>query len=499
MGHRNKDVLSRQRRTEKRQQKVRKQKIRKQSKKRQRQRQAGRVRHVRKMVEAFSNCEGLPFEELLSGELIQQLMDELGLEYRERIYTPLVVLWAFLSQVINKDKSCDAAVLRVNQDRAQRGQRLASENTSSYCEARHGLSEELTYQLATQTGMGLARGAEWKWLWMNRHVFLVDGSTIDMPDTEENQAAYPQSSSQKEGLGFPSARIAALFSLATGAVIDAKIGPIKGKKTGENELFREMFDQLQSGDIVLGDCLYDSYRDIANLKLRSVDVVFGMKASRDCDFRTGEILGPDDHIVIWTKPKFDSNRMDHDAWKKLPDTLRMRELKIAVNIRGKLRVIRVVTTLLDSTVYSKEAVLQLFRQRWNVELDIRCLKTVLGMDHLTCKSPSMVRKEFWIYLLAYNLIRIRMAQAAVLHDKKPREISFTGARIAMAIWMPAIARETSPQVRAKMERHMLDTIASRTVGKRNGRSEPRKRKRRPSPKYPYLTKPRAQEQQRVAA
>jgi hypothetical protein len=191
--------------------------------------------------------------------------------------------------------------------------------------------------------------------------------------------------------------------------------------------------------------------------------------------------------------------MDRETWNKLPNTLRMRELKIVLHVRGKLRTIRVVTTLLDSSVYSKEAVLQLFRQRWNVELDLRCLKTVLGMDHLACKSPSMVRKEFYTYLLAYNLIRIRMAQAAALHNKKPREISFTGARTAMAIWMPLIAQEPPGPNRDKMERHMLDMIASRTVGKRPGRSAPRKRKRRPSPKYPYLTKPRSQEQQRVAA
>jgi hypothetical protein len=499
MGYRNKDVSVRHRHRIKRQQKVRCQHKKCEHKKRKQRREVAQVRHVRKCVRAFSECNGLPFQDFLSIEVIQEMMEEVGLEFRDRIYTPYVALWAFLSQVINKEKSCSDAVSRVNQDQAQRGERLSSTNTSAYCDARKRLPEELILGLVRQTGMGLAREAEQKWLWMDRHVFLIDGSTVDMADTEANQKAYPQSSTQKKGLGFPSARIAALFSLAVGTVVDCQIGPIKGKKTGENELFREMFDTLQRGDIVLGDCLYDSYRDIADLLARGVDTLFGMKQSRHCDFRRGEKLGDGDHIVIWTKPKFDADRMDRETWEKLPDTLRMRELKIVVNVQGKIRVIRVVTTLLDSSVYSKEAVLQLFRQRWNVELDLRCLKTVLGMDHLACKTPSMVRKEFYIYLLAYNLIRIRMAQAAALHNKKPREISFTGARTAMAIWMPLIAQEPPGPKREKMERHMLDMIASRTVGTRSGRWAPRKRKRRPSPKYPYLTKPRNQERQRVAA
>ena len=499
MGYRNKDVSVRQHHRMKRQEKVRRQHKKREHKKRKRRREAAQVRHVKKCVTAFSKCEGLPFQDFLSTEVIQEIMHELGLEFRDRVYTPYVVLWAFLSQVINKEQSCRDAVSRVNQDQAQRGRPLSSSNTSAYCDARQRLPEELIRRHVRQTGMGLAREAEQKWLWMDRHVFLIDGSTIDMADTEQNQKEYPQSSTQKKGLGFPSARIAALFSLAVGTVVDCQIGPIKGKKTGENELFREMFDTLQPGDIVLGDCLYDSYRDIADLQARGVDTIFGMKPSRHCDFRKGEKLGQDDHIVIWTKAKFDANRMDRETWEKLPNTLRMRELKIVLNVQGTIRTIRVVTTLLDSSVYSKEAVLQLFRQRWNVELDLRCLKTVLGMDHLACKSPSMVRKEFFTYLLAYNLIRIRMAQAAALHNKKPREISFTGARTAMAIWMPLIAQEPPGPKREKMERHMLNMIASRTVGERPGRSAPRKRKRRPSPKYPYLTKPRRHKKQRVAA
>ena len=499
MGHRNKDVSVRQRHRVKCQQKATRQLKKCKHRRRKRRREATQLRYVKKCVTAFSELKGLPFQDFLSIEVVQEMMEELGLEFRDRIYTPYVVLWAFLSQVINKEKSCSDAVLRVNQDQAQRGQRLSSTNTSAYCDGRQRLPEELIHRLVKQIGMGLAREAEQKWLWMDRHVFLIDGSTIDMADTEHNQKEYPQSSTQKKGLGFPSARIAALFSLAVGTVVDCQIGPIKGKNSGENELFREMFDTLQPGDIVVGDCLYDSYRDIADLQARGVDTVFGMKPSRHCDFRQGEKLGDSDHIVIWTRPKFDANRMNRETWEKLPDTLRMRELKIVLNVHGKIRTIRVVTTLLDSSVYSKEAVLQLFRQRWNVELDLRCLKTGFGMAHLSCKSPSMVRKEFFIYLLAYNLIRIRMAQAAALQNKKPREISFTRTRTAMTIWMPLIAQAPPGPKREKMERHMLEMIASRTVGKRPGRWAPRKRKRRPSPKYPYLTKPRTEEQQRVAA
>jgi hypothetical protein len=494
MGHRIKDEHCRQQRLNKCCQKKKRR-----NRKTRKNREPSKYCELKRGIKALSETQGLPFQHLLSGELIQQTLDGLGYAYRKRMYCPFITLWVFLSQMISNDKSCEAAVMRAIYDQACEGKRPCSPNTSPYCDARQRLPEQLFWQLARSMGMEVARSALNKWLWKKRHVFLIDGSTITMSDTEANQKEYPQHSNQAEGLGFPTARIAVLFSLATGAAANSQIGPVKGKGTGENELFRQMFDTLQRGDVVLGDCLYDSYRDIAELQRRGVDVVFGMKQSRHADFRTGEKLGFNDHIVTWKRPDFDASRMDRETWERLPKTIKMRELMISVRIRGDVRVIRVVTTLLDASVYSSADILDLFRQRWNVELDIRCLKTVMGMEHLVCKSPSMVRKEFQTYLLAYNLIRVRMVQAAALHNKKPRDLSFNATKIVMSIWLPLIARAPSKKMRDRLERLMLDVIASRCVNKRPERSEPRKRKRRPDAKYPYLTEHRHQEHKRLAA
>jgi len=452
---------------------------------------------LKKALKTMVQSEGLPFKDLLRGEVMEEILHAIGYTYRERLYCPYVTLWCFLSEVISSDKSCEAAVLRLRVDRAQQGKPLCSTETTAYCKARQRLPEELYSKLAQSIGMELMQKAPEEWLWKCRQGLLVDGTTSIMPDTEENQKEFPQHSNQKKGLGFPSARIGLLTSLATGAVVAGAIGPVKGKGTGEIELFREMRNVLRRGNIVIGDCLYDSYRDVAELRAEGVDVVFGMKQSRQCDFTKGEQLGPGDHIVVWKRPDFDSSRFNRETWETLPETIRMRELMINVKFRGELHNVRVVTTLLDASVYTAADIMSLFRQRWNVELDIRCIKTVLGMDRFTCKTPSMVRKEFYTYLLAYNLIRVRMAQAAKLHDKKPREISFKACKAAMTIWLPVIASAGSERERDTLERLMLDTIASRTVSDRPGRSEPRKIKRRPPSKYPSLTKRRAQEQQRL--
>ena len=279
------------------------------------------------------------------------------------------------------------------------------------------MPEKILADLTREIGQELHREALPEWLWKARHVVLADGSTATMADTTENQAEYPQSRNQKAGLGFPILRFVVLLSLATGTVLECAAGACRGKKTGEQSLFRQMWDPLQPGDIVLGDRLYDAYRDIVLLKARGVDVVFGKKQSRSCDFRRGRQLGPDDHVVVWRKPRYDASRYDSRAeWELLPQEIEIREVRVTVRRPGyRTRTIVAVTTLLEADLYARSDLTDLFFQRWHCELDLRSIKCVLGMHHLSCRSPQMVRKELWTHLLAYNLIRVRMAQAAALH------------------------------------------------------------------------------------
>jgi DDE family transposase len=456
--------------------------------------------HVRSEIRRLEAQEGLPFRELVDGKRFAAALKSANVLFRERTYTPIVTLCAFLSQVTaGKDPSCQNAVSRVLVDRVERKQKPCSSDSSSFCTARARLPEKLISGLSQETGQELHSKSPVDWLWNGRPVIILDGSTGTMDDTPENQKEYPQSRSQKAGLGFPILRYVILISLAAGAVLDCAISSCRGKLTGEQSLFRTIWSVFRPGDIVLGDCLYDCYRDIALLLAGGVDSVFGKKQSRKCDFRNGRRLGKDDHIVRWIKPAYQKSRYASKAeWESLPDEMEMREVRLTVHRKGYLtRTIMIVTTLLDAEQYSAEDLTDLFAERWHCELDLRSIKQALGMYHFRCRTPEMVRKELWMHLLAYNLIRVRMAQAALQHDTLPRRLSFTAAKNHIHNFTPLLNR-TSGEERDRIERELLKAIATSDVGKRNGRKEPRAVKKRKQ-KYPLLTEPRAQARQRLAA
>lgn len=450
--------------------------------------------------EALGASGELPFRELLGAERILEVLECCNVEFRDRVYSPMVTLWAFLSQVIaGKNSSCQNAVSRVLADRVARGKSACSTNTGSYCAARGRLPEEVMCTLTRQTGQDLHRQADSEWLWKGRRVSIVDGSTAAMADTEENQAEFPQSRSQKPGLGFPMVRFVVLLSLSVGTVLECALGACRGKKTGEQNLFRQMWDAFEPGDIVLGDRLYDAYRDIAQLQARGVDVVFGKKQSRRCDFRQGRKLGHDDHVVTWKKPRYDSSRFESRAeWESLPKEMKIREVRVVVRRKGfRTRVVIIVTTLLDAEQFSAQELTDLFAERWHCELDLRSIKQALGMERLRCETPNMVRKELWMYLLAYNLLRVRMAQAAAVHGELPRRLSFTSARNHVHNFAPYLSHTTGEEFR-RVELELLKAIAQSRVPHRPGRKEPRAVKKRVQ-KYSYLTKPRPQARKRLPA
>jgi hypothetical protein len=455
---------------------------------------------VQSECQALKEADGLPFRQLLDPQRIATALEHAKIQFRERVFSPMVTLWAFLSQVISsKDTSCEAAVSRVLVDRVAQNKPPCSADSSSYCQARMRLPEQPIIALARETGQALHREAKKEWLWNERPVVLVDGSTSTMADTEENQAEYPQSRSQKVGLGFPCLRMLVVFSLSVGTVLECVLAACRGKLTGEQSLFRQVWHILEPGTIVLADRLYDSYRDMAQLKVRGVDSLFGKKQSRVVDFRRGRKLGPNDHVVVWKKPKYDKSRFASRAeWEALPPEMEIRELRLVVRRTGfRTRTVTVVTTLLDAQKYTYEEVLNLFGQRWHCELDLRSIKRTLGMHHLQCKTPEMVRKELWIHLLAYNLIRVRMAQAAAVHGVEPRKLSFTAAKTHMHSF--AIHMETaSGAAYEHLENAMLKAIATCRVGERPARKEPRAVKKRQQ-KYKFMTKPRAQARQGLPA
>lgn len=454
-------------------------------------------RWISEQVKSLRDSRNLPFHDVLDAGMVNRALDAEGAAFHERIYTPLVTLCLFLSQVIDPDHSCRAAVARLIVWLAVNKRKTCAPDTASYCEARLRLPEGVIVRLVRETARRIdGRGPD-AWLWKGRSVTLVDGTTASMPDSSANQKEYPQSNTQGIGLGFPLVRLVALISLATGVVRDLALGPYQGKETGETALFRTLWDRLEPGEIVLGDRYFCSFFGIAGLSRRGVDVLFRMHQRRKFDFRRGRRLGVLDHVVAWPKPAR-PDWMDEETYAQSAGELKVRELRVTVDQPGfRVNELVLVTTLLDAEEYTKLEVSDLFLERWNIELDFRSIKVFLGMDVLRCKTPEMVRKEIWMHLLAYNLIRGVMRDAAEAHDKRPRHLSFKGASQTMTAFQDAL-RWARPGDHARLIEEMLKAISCHKVGDRFGRVEPRANKRRPKPQR-YLTEPRRQARKALMA
>jgi putative transposase len=440
----------------------------------------------------FAQGADLPFADVLTEADVRQVFDDEHVQFgkvRHSFWTPALTLWAFLWQVLSADKSCRQAVANVALALALTGE-PADLDTGLYCRARAKVPAAALKRLTVLVGQRLETATPEAWLWQGRHVKLVDGSTSQLADTEENQEAFPQQRRQKKGLGFPLIRWVALLSLATAVVQGFAYGPYAGKETGETALLRELFAYLQRGDVVLADRYYCSYFLVALLQSLGVDVVMRLHQRRKYDFRRGQRLGGGDHIVEWIKPER-PEWLSEELYAQLPAKLRMREIYHQVNDPGcRVRELVIATTLLDAEEYSADAIAELYSKRWLVELDIRALKTTLRMDVLECKTPFMVEREIWAHLLAYNLVRKVGAQVAQLIGEHPRSISFKATKQAiLAGWQQATRLQGADYVR--VEKAMLKLLRKQRVGDRPGRCEPRAVKRRPKP-HRLLTEPREQ-------
>ena len=396
-------------------------------------------------------------------------MEALLPEYRERHYPPTVALAMFLGQALSADRSCQKAVNEALISGLVPAAAKCSANTSAYCLARQRLPQEMIKELAQQTGVLLNARSPKPWLWRNRQVKLTDGTTTLMPDTPENQAAFPQHGNQESGAGFPLARLVGVISLTNGAVLDVAMGAYQGKGTGEHGLFRQLHECFVAGDVMLADSYYCSYFLIADLCARGVDVLFEQHGARHTDFRTGEKLGTRDHVVQWHKPAVQPTWMSAQQYASYPAQLTLREVQVGKKV--------LVTSLLTPREVCKRELGKLFMQRWNVELDLRNIKTTLGMEKLSCKSPEMCKKELWIYLLAYNLIRLLMAEAAAQAGVLPRQLSF---KHTLQVWVAWSQKQFLSNAREDTA-ILFRLIAQIRVGNRPGRVEPRLLKQRPKP------------------
>jgi hypothetical protein len=438
-------------------------------------------RSFQKIVSAFLSQPGLPFAGVLSAERIQRIFAKHGNLFGGSVYSTAVMVWSFLGQVLRdgKEASCQSAVARVVVYCQEQGLAAPTADTGDYCKARAKLSEAALRDLTCEVAAEVEEQADPRWLWKGLHAKLVDGFTLTMPDTAQNQAEYPSPPTQKPGVGLPIARAAVILSLASACALDVAIGPYSGKETGETALLRTLLGSFDAGDVAVMDRFYCSFLMIALLLGRKVQVCARMHQRRHVDFRRGRRLGKYDHIIVWTKPQRPT-WMDQETYDAIPDTLELREIRYHVVQPGsRSRTITIATTLTDAAAYSKEDIAELYGFRWNSELDIRSIKQSLNLCHVRCKSPEMVRKELWTTLLGYNLIRITAAAAALLHDKQPRQISFTSTcQYVLASWMLRSCQHTPADRVEQHCRDVLSQIAACEVAHRPGRLEPRVLKRR---------------------
>ncbi len=437
-----------------------------------------------RIISNIKKSEELPFSEVLSKEEIEKHLKKI--KHRDRVFSPSTTLWAFLSQVMDDDQSQQAAVARVIATAVAEGKEPPSANTSAYSQARTRLPEKSLSELTQETATKIEEETPEEWLWRGRKIKVIDGSTLSMPDTPENQEDYPQSDRQKAGVGFPMMRIVVIISYVTGILLDLAMGPYSGKKTGEHALLRQLMTSFKEGEIILGDSYYPSFFLMAQLMKLGIDAVFQMHGARKHDFRRGKRLGKKEHIIAWKKPS-KPEWMEIEEYESFPSEILVREVSVTNERSGFRSISRVlVSTFLDPKEVSKSDLSELYDCRWFVEIALRSIKETMNMDILRGKTPEMVRKEIWVHILAYNLVRKMMAQAAFLKGKKANVLSFKAAlQFITAFWERGIFDEDNPELYLKL----LELISYKSVGNRPGRAEPRRLKRRPKA-FPRLQKAR---------
>jgi len=412
---------------------------------------------------------------------------EEGPNSRDRVFSLRLTFECFVWQMLKPNTSCREVVRQVQTLLRLQGRAPVDEGDSAYIQARQRLPQERLEKALAATAPAANRRAKPGSHLQGRTVKVVDCSTTQLPDTGANQQRYPQPGSQKPGCGFPVMKFLVLFSMASGAVLDVVMA---GWRNHDLRLFRRVWNQLKTEDIVLGDRAYGDYVTLASLPRQGVDMVARLHQQRKVDFRKAKRLAKQDGLFVWTKGWQQSDILSAREWRQLPAQITVRLLRFTATIRGhRARRITLVTTLLDPNLYPAGELMALYCRRWRLELCLRDLKTTMGLESLRCQSPEMAQKELLAYLVAHNLIRCVMAQAAAQHEVDLERVSFKGSVDALRQYSQAIGQARNRKLRRQLWEDLLLNLAQDLVPLRPNRREPRAVKHRPKP-YPLLNQPR---------
>lgn len=408
---------------------------------------------------------------------------------RQRQWPLRLTFWTFLAQVLSPGSACRAAVRQAQAQARLEGRPVPADEDSAYCQARLRLPQEFLPECVQRVGRVLEQGVSQAQRWCGHRVKVLDATTLTAEDTPANQAVFPQHPDQAPGCGFPLLRLAGLFCLASGALLGWTTGDYW---QSEMALAASLWELLAPGEVLLADRYYGCYRVLALVRARGADAVCRLHGSRAADFRRGQRLGPMDRQITWTRPRQLPAGLNLQQWLAFPATLTVRLVRVRVEEKGfRTRTVTLVTTLLDPQKYPVSALAALYRRRWQVELSFRQIKTALSMEHLAVRSPEMIARSLAMHLLAYQLIRGLMQEAAQSWDVPLERISFQGAVDAARPFGEALLRARTKGQRTGLLAELRRILAADAVPERPGRWEPRALKRRPK-RYPRLNCPRRQ-------
>lgn len=426
----------------------------------------------RELVQQSTKLDGLA---ALVSRFVPVELFEAAAGGRKRIFTPWVTFVAFLGQVLTRGSSCREAVRRVQSWFVAEKRSAPDESTSAYCQARARLTVASLREAHEQVGGWIERHVQDSWRWCGRRVRVLDGCGVSMPDTKENRAQWPYAGNQRPGCGFPTAQLVGLFCLATGRLMRFAVDSWKAH---EIPLARQLIGWIEPNDVVVTDRGFCGWGLIALLHRKGVGVVMRAHQARKL---TGSSM-------IWAKPQRPEAMWTKSLWAELPKDIAVRIVRFKVSVPGfRTQEVVLTTTLLDQQQYPDDQIIALYRRRWAVELCFRDIKTTLGLDVLRCTTPELIEKEVWLQVIAYNLIRALMVEAAWMHHVELERMSFKGTVDTLRQWTPLLAPRMFAFKHARQE--LLRVIAADAIQSRPNRSEPRARKRRPK-NYQSLTKPR---------
>ena len=405
---------------------------------------------------------------------------------RERPYSVRRTAWCFLWQMLQINVACREVVRQLQAMLILEGRCPVDEGTSAYVQARARLPLPVLVQALKASARAADQRVAPSEFLQGRVVKVMDGSTLTLPDTAENQNAYPQPNSQKPGCGFPLLHLLVVWSARGGGVLEHAQGD---RHHGEMRLFHQLGPTLAPQDIVIYDRAAGHYVACACLRAHKTDLISRV-AIRKINWRRGQRLGRNERLVPWKKSPQKPPYLTVQEWAELPEEITVRVIRVQVKQKGfRARELVLVTTLLDATTYPAQQIATAYLRRWRLEMCLDDLKTTLGLDALRCRSPAMIHRELLALLIAHNLARAVMAEAARAHAVPLERLSFQGTLTTLRTFCAASAQTLRASRRRLLWAQMLRIIATDLLPLRPDRWEPRVVKRRPK-RFPKLNRPR---------